>query len=72
MQVPDTHVSIGCSCKGCVLFFQNLDQILDDNDRMRKALEVISQWDVLNPPQTMLLSDLKWLRGIVDNALGKR
>jgi hypothetical protein len=37
----------------------------------REALETISQWDVLNPHQTMLLSDLAWLRKVVDKGLGK-
>ena len=35
----------------------------------RKALRAISEWDMLNPPQTDRVGDLGWLRGLVDVTL---
>lgn len=43
----------------------------DQVKELRQALETISQWDVLNPPRKDLLSDLTWLKQLVDKALGK-
>ncbi len=37
---------------------------------MQSALVKIQQWDCLNPPRADLLSDLPWLRKLVDDALG--
>ena len=38
-------------------------------DRYERALRTIQQWDCLNPPNSSLLSDLPWLRSVVDDAL---
>lgn len=38
-------------------------------ERLRAALRKISEWDMLNPPQTHVVSDLDWLRRLVDDAL---
>ena len=35
----------------------------------RTHLTTIGEWDCLNPPQKKLLSDLPWLRKVVDDAL---
>lgn len=37
--------------------------------RYREALRQISKWDCLNPPRPELLSDLPWLKKLVDDAL---
>src|SRR5260221_7110983 len=33
------------------------------------ALKMIAEWDCLNPPRPDLLSDLPWLKRLVDRAL---
>lgn len=38
-------------------------------ERLRAALQKISEWDCLNPPNPQLLGDLPWLRQLVDDAL---
>jgi hypothetical protein len=40
-----------------------------DAERYLTALRTIQQWDCLNPPRSDLLSDLPWLRNIVDAAI---
>ncbi len=44
-------------------------RLRDDWVRMRSALHVLDQWDQLNPPPPM--SDLPWVRKVVDDGLGK-
>ena len=38
--------------------------------RMRTALGMIGEWDMLNPPNPSQLADAVWLRGVVDAGLG--
>lgn len=44
-------------------------RLQEEAKRYRTALQVISQWDVLNPPRPDLLADLPWLKKLVDDAL---
>ncbi len=45
------------------------DEALATVGRLRQTLMTIQQWDMLNPPQTDRVSDLGWLRRLVDRAL---
>jgi hypothetical protein len=38
--------------------------------RMRSALKVLDQWDVLNPPNRAAVADAEWCRKVVDDGLG--
>jgi hypothetical protein len=40
--------------------------------KMQAALRTIQHWDCLNPPRPDLLSDLPWLRTVVDAALASQ
>lgn len=42
---------------------------LAERDGLRAAVKTIGEWDCLNPPRGDLLSDLPWLRQVVDSAL---
>ena len=38
-------------------------------DLLEKGLKTIQGWDMLNPPQTDVVSDLAWLKRLVDTLL---
>lgn len=38
-------------------------------ERLYKTLQVIQQWDCLNPPKIDLCSDFPWLKELVNKAL---
>jgi hypothetical protein len=38
-------------------------------ERLYKTLQIIQQWDCLNPPLTDLCSDFPWLKALVNEAL---
>jgi hypothetical protein len=44
-------------------------RLKEEAHRYRSALLQIKQWDCLNPPRPDLLSDLPWLKKLVDDAL---
>ena len=44
-------------------------RLKEEATKYRTALQQIAQWDVLNPPRSELLSDLPWLKKLVDDAL---
>jgi len=61
------HRNAHAEAKAC--YFCALDKARDRVGALEEALRRIQQWDCLNPPRADLLSDLPWLRGVVDAAL---
>lgn len=50
--------------------FCEREQLVEERNRLKAALQAIAAWDMLNPPQTDRVADLGWLRRLVDDALG--
>ena len=48
------------------------ERLKEEAQRYRTALLQIKQWDVLNPPQTGLMSDLPWLKKLVESLAKRR
>jgi hypothetical protein len=62
----------GCSYKcGCMQLEMETEfsTLETKNAALVATLKTIQQWDALNPPAKELLSDLVWLKKLVDDAL---